>query len=367
MASKRTGLKTALGAIIALTFATSWLCLPHPVVAASQTAPAPACLPRTYAALRQPATQQASSIELNCSLMLEKTDIISKRLLLSGEKASGITIDCAGATFDGSRGTVNSGRPTILIRSTRAKDGRWSVPQDITVKNCTVKGAIRVQGLGANGQAEDVRLSSLKAGHTQHAQASAPRNIDLSQLRFIADGKIPLYVAPGVTGLTVENSAFSGRSGGTAIYLDAESARNTIRANSFAVITKSREQIAVDGSAYNLISGNRFNDPVKGGIFLYRNCGEGGTIRHQSPQYNEISGNTFSYSKGGAEPAIWLNSRNGARLYCLTAPSAPFGSGLISRDFAEFNRVAGNIVIGGDVSLIRNDEDTNVIEHNRVE
>lgn len=366
MTSRRTRrLPTSIGAIALLAAAAN--VAPPPVAMAATTPSARACTPEEYAALRQPATQQASSIELRCSLTLDKTDVIDKRLILSGEKASGITVDCAGATLNGARGTVNSGKPTVLIRSTKTKDGRWSVPQGITVRNCTIKGAIRIQGLGVNGQAEEVRLSSLQPGHTQRAQAAAPDTIDLSGLTFIASGKIPLYLAPGVTHVTVENSSFTGETGGTAIYLDAESANNAILSNSFSVATKTREQIAVDGSAHNRITGNRFLDPVKGGIFLYRNCGEGGTIRHQSPQYNEISGNSFSYSKPPAAPAIWLASRNGARLYCLTAPSAPFGSGLSSKDFAEFNRVTGNTLTGGDLSLIKDDGDRNVIKGNRVE
>ncbi|WP_244477525.1 MULTISPECIES: NosD domain-containing protein [unclassified Rhizobium] len=366
MISRRTRRRLpSYGAITLLTAAMT-LPSPPPAMAAVQP-PARACSDKEYAALRQPATQQASSIDLRCSPTLDKSDVIGKRLILSGEKASGITIDCGGATFDGARGSVNFSKPTILIRSIRTKDGGWSAPHDITIRNCTVKGAIRIQGLGTNGQAEDVRLSSFQPDHTQRAQAAAPDNIDLSGISFIADGKIPLYLAPGVTHVTVENSSFTGQTGGTAIYLDAESADNAIVSNSFAVTTKSREQIALDGSARNRISGNRFLDPVNGGIYLYRNCGEGGTIRHQSPQYNEISGNTFSYSKPGAAPAVWLASRNGARLYCLTAPAAPFGSGLSSKDFAEFNTVTGNTLTGGDASLIRNDDDRNVIEGNRVE
>lgn len=365
MTSRRTRRSPSPFGTIALLAAATTLS-PSPAAMAAAP-PARACTAKEYATLRQPATQQASSLELRCSLTLDKADIIDKRLILSGEKASGIILDCAGATLNGARGSLNFGKPTILIRSVQTKDGRWSAPQDITIRNCTIKGAIRIQGLGTNGQAEDVRLSSLQPDHTQRAQAAAPDNIDLSGLTFIANGKIPLYLAPGVTNVTVENSSFAGETGGTAIYLDAESANNSILSNSFNVTTKAREQIAIDGSAHNRISGNRFINPINGGIYLYRNCGEGGTIRHQSPQHNEITGNSFSYSKPGAAPAIWLASRNGARLYCLTAPSAPFGSGLSSKDFAEFNKVTGNTLIGGDLSLIRNDDERNVIEGNGVE
>lgn len=330
---------------------------------------ASACSPKVYAALREPASEEKSSIEIRCSLSLEASDVITKQVLISGERASGIVIDCGGAVLDGSRGTVNFGKPTIRIRSTKAKDGGWSVPSDITIRNCTVKGAIRLQGLGANGQGEQVRLSSLTPGHTERAQQAAPSNVTISQVNFVADGGIPLYAGPGVTNMTVTQSNFSGYSVGTAIYLDAESARNTILDNRFEIKTKARELIAVDGSANNLIARNDFVDPINGGIFLYRNCGEGGTIRHQTPEYNRIVDNTFSYSMDWteAQPAVWLNSRNGARLFCLYAPSANFGSGLSSLDFAENNTVSRNHLAGGDLSLIRDNDETNTVEGNNAE
>ncbi|KQY13273.1 NosD domain-containing protein [Rhizobium sp. Root482] len=334
---------------------------------ADQAAASPdQCSPRILAALRAPATKQAASIEIRCSLTLAPTDVVTKRIFFSGARASGAVIDCQGATLDGSPGTINSGKSSlVLIRSTKTRTGDWSVPTDITLRNCIVKGAIRLQGLGTNGQAKAVKQSSYNRDHTGHAQASAPTRITLSGLTLIADGRIPLYLGPGVTGVTLRRSTIAGHSNGTALYLDAESARNTIIDNRFSVTTKSREQIAVDGSAYNVISGNRFDDPVGGGIFLYRNCGEGGTIRHQAPQHNVISGNVFRYRASFfSQPAVWLNSRNGARFYCFRDPDYPFGSSASSLDFAKFNTVTGNRLIGGGPSLIRNDDDTNTVDDN---
>ena len=324
------------------------------------------CSPRILAALTAPATKQVASIEIRCSLTLAPTDVVTKRIFFSGARASGAVLDCNGATLDGSLGTINAGKSSlVLIRSTKTRTGDWSVPSDITIRNCIVKGAIRLQGLGINGQAEAVKLSSRNSNHTAHAQASAPTRITLSGLTLIADGRIPLYLGPGVTGVTLRRSVLTGSSNGTAIYLDAESARNTIIDNRFSVTTKSREQIAVDGSAHNVISTNRFDDPVGGGIFLYRNCGEGGTIRHQAPQHNVISNNVFRYrSSFFSQPAVWLNSRNGARLYCFRDPGYPFGSSASSLDFAKFNTVTGNRLIGGGPWLIRNDDETNKITGN---
>ncbi len=329
-----------------------------------EKAEAKACSAKILTAMRAPATRESSSIELRCDLTLDAADVITRQILISGEMASGAVLDCKGGTLDGSRGTPNFGKPTILIRSVPDRNGGWSVPKAVHIRNCVIKGAIRIQGLGTNGQAKAVKQSSLTPAHTVRAQASAPARVTLDRLTFRADGRIPLYLGPGVTGLTLGGSTFTGTSNGTAVYLDAESAGNTLSANTFAVKTKSREQIAIDGSARNVITGNIFENPINGGIFLYRNCGEGGTIRHQTPQHNRISGNIFRYESSGAKPAIWLNSRNGWSWYCFVDPARPFGSSLSPLDFAQFNTVTGNRLEGGDASLIRNSDENNVIEGN---
>jgi hypothetical protein len=322
------------------------------------------CSADVYAAVKAPATKQDASVELRCNLALSPGDTITKRLIFSGAGASGAMLDCKGATLDGTRGSINFGKPTVLIRSTNGKNGAWSAPSDITVRNCVIKGALRLQGLGTNGQAKAVQASSLTPNHTAFAQASAPTRISLFALTFVADGRVPLYIGPGVTNVRLEKSTLTGKSDGPAVYLDAESAANTISENQFAVESR-REQVAIDGSAKNVISGNVFADPVNGGIYLYRNCGEGGTIRHQKPQYNTISGNTFKYRMAFmAKPAIWLNSRSGAQRYCFRDPSHPFGSSLSSQDFAQFNTVTGNRLIGGGTYLIRNSDPSNRIEDN---
>ncbi len=323
-----------------------------------------ACSADIHAEATEPATKQSPGIDLRCDLTLDPSNVITKRITFSGAKASGLTLDCRGATLDGSRGTVNFGKPTVLIRSTKGKGGDWSVPSGIIVRNCIIKGALRLQGLGTNGQAKDVQASSMTPDHTAHAQASAPSQVSLSALTFIADGRVPLYIGPGVTKVRLEKSKLGGQSNGPAVYLDAESAGNTLVGNRFAVESR-REQVAIDGSANNTITGNTFRDPVGGGVFLYRNCGEGGTIRHQKPQHNTISGNTFKYDMAFlAKPAVWLNSRGGRQRYCFLDPAHPFGSSVSSQDFAKFNTVTGNRLIGGGPSLIRNDDPSNVVSDN---
>ena len=197
------------------------------------------------------------------------------------------------------------------------------------------------------------------------AQAAAPTAIVLDNLDVVALGALPLYLGPGVTKVTVSGSRFRGETTATALYLDAESAENRIIGNRFAVRTTRREQVAVDGSARNVISGNVFEDAVNGGIFLYRNAGEGGTIRHQPPQYNRIEGNRFHYEgMVRPRPAIWLNQRNGRTIHRLSAPDLPLGSSLDPRDLARHNVVRGNRISGGWKGLIRNTDPSNEIVGN---
>lgn len=251
-------------------------------------------------------------------------------------------IDCKG-------GLYNDGKPTYIVISSKKTTNGWIQTKNITIQNCRINGAIRIVGLGVNGQAEDVKQSSLSLGHTERAQSIAPTNIKL--LNVIISGvsnKTLLYIAPGTTYVTVENSTFSGENTGSGpiIYFDAESGHITFRNNIFTT-TGNREVIACDGSAYNIIDGNRFENVVKGGIYLYRNCGEGGTVRHQTPNHNTIINNTFKLS--GlllGNYGIWLGSRNGNRSYCDADDGYPFGSSIDNRDFADNNIVNSNIFEG---------------------
>ena len=174
-----------------------------------------------------------------------------------------------------------------------------------------------------------------------------------------------MYLAPGVTKVTIKNSKFIGNTVSTVIYLDAESAYNTIRNNTFNVegsaTFRVREVIAVDGSAHNQITGNTFEKAVGGGVYLYRNCGEGGTVRHQSPQYNVIENNNFNLSGlNWGNYGIWLGSRNGNRNYCSADDGHKFGSSIDNGDFADYNVVSNNKFSGSD-GTVKNDGKNNTI------
>ena len=268
-----------------------------------------------------------------------------------------------GRVIDLQGGWLNEGKLTeMLIRSKETERG-WEVPEKITIRNGRVRGSIRIYGLGVNGEAAKVRESSHHEGHTARAQAAAPRAILLEDLKIEADHRIPLYLGPGVTGVTVRNCTFAGWSASTTVYLDAESGGNRIEGCTFNV-RSGREVMAVDGSATNTIIGNRFLQLGYGGIYLYRNCGEGGTVRHQTPRGNVIENNFFNMKdlRSGSY-GVWLGSRQGRRSYCEEDAGYPFGSSIDNRDFADHNTVRRNVFQPANEKAVRDDgADNRVME-----
>jgi parallel beta-helix repeat protein len=217
----------------------------------------------------------------------------------------------------------------------------------ITIKNCKINGSVRTIGLGPNGEAQGVKESSTSRNHTARTQAAAPKDTTLQNVTITGYGRIPLYLGPGTTNFTIYDSTINGRSVSVALYLDAESGFNIIRNNTFDVTGSTREVIAVDGSANNQLLSNTIKQAPGGGIYLYRNCGEGGTIRHQAPQNNLIAGNSFNLAGlSGSAYGIWLGSRNGGRMYCSDDAGFPFGSSKDDGDFADGNTVRDNTFTG---------------------
>lgn len=322
----------------------------------------PACDAATQAKLKAPGTD---AILLACSIRLSSADVVTHPLVFEGNAASGSVLDCGGGTLDVSAGRSRKQKTAVVVRSKKTASGAWDPPSNVTISNCRIKGFVRIYGLGENANGETMKASSRNPDHTAFAQTSAPKNVRLENVSFYAPDGIPLYVGPGVTNAALVNSRVNGNSTSVAIYLDAESANNTISNNVFGISTEKRELIAIDGSANNKIANNTFEHAENGGIFVYRNCGEGGVIRHQKPQFNQIIGNTFRYGSAFlAKPAVWLNSRNGSSSYCFKDPAFPFGSSASNLDFAQRNIVRDNKLEGGSESLIRNDDPTNDIRAN---
>ncbi len=301
----------------------------------------PAARPCTAAELSALTAEATTPYRLTCRAVLTPGQSIGRPLLIEGAEASGAGLDCQGGPVGRPGVATTTRQPTIAIWSRRVSAQHWSRPTDIRIENCTIHGAVRVWGMGADGSYDDLLASSRTAPHTATAQGAAPSHIELDRVTIVGTGSIPLYVGPGVTRLSLTNSVLTGRSDATAVYLDAESADNRIENNTIAVSTR-REVLAVDGSARNRITDNRFDLKGRPGVFLYRNCGERGVIRHQTPSDNQITDNVFSGAARLRPQLVVVGSREGRRAYCSADRGYPFGSSADNGDRATNNVVARN-------------------------
>ena len=322
-----------------------------------------------------------NEILVKCNFRLQPGEVILKRLVVQGE--TDITIDCNGAILNGGRGTPNDGKDMIEVRSAllvreKVAIGRllrgkpveeiWKRPSDITIRDCNIIGSVRIKGMGNNGEAYFVRLSSrLDRNHIARARAAAPTRITLENLTINATGRTPLYIAPGVTRVTLTGSELKGNGTKTAIYFDAESAYNTIKDNYIHVKIFDEDpwfdtynllgpQISVDTSSHNKIINNRFAALEGGGIFTFRNCGLKGTVRHGSSSYNHIINNVFYYNKYvGLSPAIHIGSRGDwlrKLKYCGDDGGYPWGSSASNNDHSKNNIVMQNQIYKRPVELM---------------
>jgi hypothetical protein len=313
------------------------------------------------------AEQQA--FKLQSTKSSQKPEVV----VLNWKTAGNTVLNGKGAWF-------NEGRPTQLVIQSDFVNGKWRRPTNFTFKNWKLNGSIRVLGAGSSAS-RPVKESSFSLGHTERMQAAAPTDITLSGLKIKADEKIPLIVGPGATNITLKDSKISGTSQSVAVYLDAESANNSIVNNTFKV-RADRELIAVDGSRDNLIAGNQFKRIPWGGVYVYRNCGERGVVRHQEPTGNRIIDNVFNLDtlksfwrknpKNGRQfeyrYGVWLGSRDGTRRrnYCGADKGYPFGSSLDNGDFANDNIVSGNRRRGSSTGfLLELDERFGVAGYNK--
>jgi len=342
-------------------------------------AAAPRCSAKKMAEILAPSTAQKKWVNVGCSVKLNKGDVVSKIVQILGAKGSGVNFNCNGALLDGQKGNVYVGKVLLIVRSAWKHGQGWKRPKNVVIKNCRINGAVLIYGMDKNGEGKNVRKSSHRLGHTKRVQAAAPTNITLDNLSITAQSRIPVYVSPGVTRVTLKNSVIKGYSSSVAVYLDAESEFNRIINNRFNIKTKKRELIAIDGSARNVISRNLFSKLTHGGIYIYRNCGEGGTVRHQAPQYNKIVGNGFYYrkfrgykyslkklGKKSYVPAVWIGSRNGHRRYCNADQGYRFGSSINNGDLATQNTVANNQIVKlNPVKMFRSFNADNVISGNK--
>ena len=319
------------------------------------------------------ATATSQHFQLDCHLTFSSPgDVITKRIVFAGSKSSNVILNCNGGSINYTDfGDKNGYIDAVTIKSLKYGSDPlegYSRPENTTIENCKINGSMRIKGMGSNGEAEAIKYSSRISGHTQRIRNSSPTGIVVQNTIINSvTGRIPLYIAPGVTYTYVSGSEFKGYSASVGIYLDTESGYNTFDGNYIHVSTDVREQVAIDSSNHNVFSSNLFSAINHGGIYLYRNRGEGGTIRHTSPQHNEIVFNKFYYKHyDGPNQAIVLGSRQGRRSYCSLDKGFPFGSSVSNLDHARYNIVTDNLFLNRNPSNYIDDEgDDNFVKFNR--
>jgi hypothetical protein len=323
----------------------------------------------------------SDDLAVDCSLSLAPTTTITRHLVYRGSAASGATLFCQ---CDGDKCTTFTGGITIAT----VGDDDW--PHDITVRNCRITDSnVRVENFSSN---ESTRREDFVAW----IRARAPKRITFDNIKIDGVEKDRFYVGWGAIDVKLINSSVSGRSWGVPVYLGPQTSGTLLKGNRFETITYkatgwrhvpllgyvfgaiadsyAREMVTIDSSDNNRIISNWFGGKLShGGIYLFRNCGEKGAIRHTTPSRNQIINNAFRYRNyNGSSPAIFLGSRNGTSPsdYCDLDDGYDVGSSKDDRDFATHNVVMQNEIIDRPLSgAIRSlnwvNNAMNLVDYNR--
>lgn len=245
----------------------------------------------------------------------------------------------------------------------------------ITVQNGRVRGEIRCR---ASGYSDVLERWNRTPDWTKAAQEAAPHDITLRDLTVEGQGDATagVYAGPGTTDLTIRRVNFTGRTSGPSVYLSMETARNRVLGCTFSGRPGARREVlAVDGSADNIIRNNTFNRCRYGGIYIYRNSGENGVIRHQEPRRNLITGNRFDlagmqilrFTIDMKIPwGVFIGSRQGTRIRHNDLDAGyPWGSSASDLCYARENIVTDNQFRGDWLQRwVRDNDEDNVVAGN---
>lgn len=297
--------------------------------------PLPPCSAALKASLLATAPGDVAPVRAgHCQLDFARSDVL-RPLRIMGAGASGLRINCNGARIERKAGSTVTAMvvvqstydlPTVEAEMLKAYDNSRGIPvapygvsrpEDVEINGCRISGTVQISGLGGTPAVISARSQSdtLNNQHSLRMRAMAPRRIHLNQLEIYADPSLGLsdlvYFHDGVSDSSLVSSTLSGEVRAVTLYLSPDGVNNTIQNNTFNVAHTAdgnREIIAIDGASNNIISGNAFLHVEDGGIYLYRNCGESGSTRHQSPTGNQIFENDFYYKKSSAA-AVWVGRR----------------------------------------------------------
>jgi len=225
----------------------------------------------------------------------------------------------------------------------------------------------------------------------QEIRALSPRNIRVENSNILYSHKDGVFVGRYVTDFVLDNSTVK-YTGAVGVYLDSGSQHNTIQNSTIAqnghsdyntkkrvrtrkLANDSREGIAIDSSAGNIIKGNIFSKNSGGAIFLYKNCNEHAQRANQIPRYQSSDNNLITNNQFNDEGiGVWIASRQSKNLAPLECGSPVVETGTIRHgpvkeparyyeDFAKHNRVENNTFNNAHKAVIIEDDDNSVINN----
>ncbi|MCF6239197.1 MAG: right-handed parallel beta-helix repeat-containing protein, partial [Candidatus Marinimicrobia bacterium] len=287
-----------------------------------------------------------ASKRITCNLVLQADDLIFMRMRFVGPASSNVTVDCLGEGDERAqiRNPVDTSvhkdknKDPIMLEFSPSNCGIEPLEQggsryidelgavksscdpvsNVKISNCRIRGRV-----WARSFKDDLfNLSNVRADHVKRLRESAAQHVTFSNVQILGRYKGAVHFLPGVHHFTIEDSEILGGFLGITIHLPADGGWNVIKNNTITGQRKTggwpgdhvggkREVISIDSSEHNRIVNNHISDMPYGGIYLYRNCGERGSIRHRIPQYNQIINNVFDYSVGAQnKPTIFVGSRD---------------------------------------------------------
>jgi hypothetical protein len=235
-----------------------------------------------------------------------------------------LTLDCQGATLDGG-GTLMNG---IVI------DSMGTPLSGVVIRNCQIKN-YKSTGMTITWSVSDAEKLAQTNNNREAIYARAPQNILVENVLVDRAGSVGIYVDDYVSNVTLSKVTVQ-HSYGVGIYFEGSTRKNTVTQS--AILEngwKWQERqawqpgIALDSSAYNLITNTRFYRNGKMGVGLYRNCWENAAVdvnsraRWQGASNNIIGGNLFLDERIG----VWVGSRMSSNLVGMKCGMTPYHRG----------------------------------------
>ncbi len=305
---------------------------------------------------------------------------------------SNLVFDCNNATLNGLGKTKRNTfflsykrdeSPLLAAFFIRGSEDNFI--ENVTIKNCNI--TFYVNGINVDFLLNESTHSDLKNKINvtvleDHLRTISPKNIEVQNTQITANHKTGIYLQRYITDFKLKNSTLKANDVG--IYLESGTKNNLISHSTFTkngettydissrkrkLRIRKREAIAIDSSAYNTITDNKFINNAGGAIFLYKNCYENyedasSLPRVQHSSFNIIKNNTFSDEPKG----VWIASRQSREMDNFNCGdpivyTSEDKKKKYYQDFSRSNQVINNVFEGVGKSIIIEDDDT-IISNN---